>query len=70
MLKGEVTRFTIFTGPIYDNKGVLIVPMGVSLTQSDLEGLKGIPGRPDCAICMNWLAEGFEPAAEIPPMNP
>ncbi len=70
MLKGEVTRFTLFTGPIKDNKGNVVVPEGVSLTQEDLEGLKGVPGRPDCTICMNWLAEGFDPAAEIPPMNP
>ncbi|GIK73666.1 MAG: BMP family ABC transporter substrate-binding protein [Chloroflexota bacterium] len=66
MLSGEVNRFSIFTGPINDNKGNEIVPAGVSLTQSDLEGLQGIPGREDCTICMNWLVEGIVPDAEIP----
>jgi basic membrane protein A len=66
MLSGEMNRFTIFTGPIRDNKGNEIVPAGVSLTQSDLEGLQGIPGREDCTICMNWLVEGIVPDAEIP----
>lgn len=66
MLSGEINRFTIFTGPIRDNKGNEIVPAGVSLTQSDLEGLQAIPGREDCTLCMNWLVEGIVPDAEIP----
>lgn len=66
MLSGEINRFTIFTGPIRDNKGNEIVPAGVSLTQSDLEGLQAIPGREDCTFCMNWLVEGIVPDAEIP----
>nr|WP_290666378.1 BMP family ABC transporter substrate-binding protein [Ardenticatena sp.] len=72
MVKGEMTRFDIFTGPIYDNKGNLVVPEGVTLTQEDLEGLdaatieaNGLDREP-CTICMNWLAEGFVPDAEIP----
>jgi len=70
MLAGDITRFDIFTGPIYDNKGELIVPEGVSLTQSDLEGIDAelapTLGREACTICMNWLAEGVSPDAEIP----
>ena len=66
MESGEVTRFDIFTGPINDNKGEVIVPEGVVLSQSDLEGLSGIPGREDCTICMGWLAEGIVADAEIP----
>ncbi len=66
MQSGELSRFDIFTGPILDNKGEVIVPEGVALTQSDLEGLSGIPGREDCTICMNWLAEGVVPDAELP----
>ena len=66
MQAGEITRFDIFTGPILDNKGEVIVPEGVTLTQSDLEGLSGIPGREDCTICMSWLAEGIVPDAEMP----
>jgi len=66
MEAGEFTRFDIFTGPINNNKGEEVVPEGVTLTQSDLEGLSGIPGREDCTICMSWLADGIVPDAEIP----
>ncbi len=66
---GEMNRFTIFSGPINDNKGNELVPAGASLTQSDLEGLKGIEGREDCTYCMNWLVEGVVPDAEIPQGN-
>lgn len=70
MVSGEYTRFDLFTGPINDNKGELVVPEGVSLTQSDLEGideeLGAILGREGCTICMGWLAEGIVPDAEIP----
>jgi basic membrane protein A len=38
----------------------------MTLTQSDLEGLSGVPGREDCTICMNWLAEGVVTDAELP----
>lgn len=76
MLAGEFTRFDIFTGPIYDNQGNLVVPEGVTLTQSDLEGLSegymqafGITGREACTICMDFLVEGFDPTAEIPPLE-
>ena len=58
-LKGEMNRFDIFKGPIKDNTGKIVVPEGKTLTQEDLEGLKGIPGRRDCTICMNWLVEGI-----------
>jgi basic membrane protein A and related proteins len=66
MESGEFTRFDVFTGPIKDNKGNIVVPEGEKLTQSDLEGLKGIEGRPDCTFCMSWLAEGVSPDAELP----
>ena len=70
MQSGEFTHFDIFTGPIRDNQGNLVVPAGVSLTQSDLEGiapeLGTHLGRPGCTICMHWLAEGFAPNAAIP----
>lgn len=70
MQAGEVTRFDVFTGPINDNKGAEIVPAGVSLTQSDLEGiddeLGAMLGREGCTICMSWLAEGIVADAEIP----
>lgn len=70
MLAGEFTRFDIFTGPINNNRGEEIIPAGVSLTQSDLEGLDEAiaeqTGREPCTICMNWLAEGVSPEAELP----
>jgi len=76
MQADEFTRFDIFTGPINDNQGNEVVPAGVSLTQSDLEGLSegymaafDITGREPCTICMDFLVEGFDPTAEIPPLN-
>lgn len=76
MKSGEFDRFDIFTGPINDNQGNVVIPAGVSLTQSDLEGLSdgymsafGITGREACTICMDYLVEGFDPTAEIPPLN-
>jgi basic membrane protein A len=70
MLAGEFTRFDLFSGPINDNQGSEVVPAGESLTQSDLEGideaLGAQLGREGCTYCMNWLAEGIVPDAEIP----
>lgn len=63
---GEFNRFTVFTGPINDNKGNEIVPAGVTLSQSDLEGLVGIEGREDATIGMSWLAEGVVADAQLP----
>lgn len=59
MNEGTFTRFDIFRGPIHDNTGTLRIARDQVPTQEDLEGLKTIPGRPDCAICMNWLVEGI-----------
>ncbi len=76
MQAGTFDRFDIFTGPINDNQGNVVIPAGVTLTQSDLEGLSqgymdafGIEGRPACDICMDYLVEGFDSAAEIPPLE-
>jgi basic membrane protein A len=76
MQAGSFNRFSIFSGPIKDNKGNEVIPAGTSLTQSDLEGLSegymsafSITGREPCTICMGFLVEGFDPAAEIPPLN-
>ena len=60
----------MFSGPIYDNAGNLIVPEGESLTQSDLEGIDDglgeLLGRPGCTFCMGWLVEGFVTDAQVP----
>jgi hypothetical protein len=76
MQSGEYNRFTMFTGPINNNQGKEVVPAGVVLTQSDLEGLSAgymaafeIAGREPCTYCMDFLVEGFDPTAEIPPLN-
>jgi len=70
MQAGDFTRFDVFTGPINNNKGEVVVPAGSSLTQSDLEGIDATVGaeigRPACTYCMNWLAEGISPDAELP----
>jgi len=70
MVAGDFDRFDVFTGPINNNKGEIAIPAGTSLTQSDLEGidadLGAALGREGCTICMNWLAEGIVPDAEIP----
>lgn len=60
MQSGEITRFDVFAGPVNNNKGEVVIPEGSMLTQSDLEG------GADCTVCMNWLAEGVDPQAEIP----
>lgn len=70
MQAGAFDRFRLFTGPLKDNQGHVVVPAGVALTQSDLEGidaaLGAALGRPACTICMDWLVEGFVPEAAVP----
>ncbi len=62
MLKGEFTRFDVFSGPIYDNQGNLIVPEGKHLEQADLDQFPefGL----GCTYCMKWWADGI--TAELP----
>ncbi len=62
MQRGEFTRFDVFSGPIYDNKGTLIVPEGEKLEQVDLDAFPeyGL----GCKYCMKWWAEGI--TAELP----
>ena len=64
MLAGEFTRFDVFTGPINDNKGNVILPAGQSLEQVDLDAFPeyGLPCSID--VCMKWWAEGI--TAELP----
>jgi len=67
MLAGEFTRFDIFTGPIYDNQGNLIIGEGLSFEQVDLDQFPpGAPGH-ECQYCMYWWAEGV--TAELPPLE-
>lgn len=63
-LAGEFTRFDVFSGPIKDNKGNIVVPEGESFKQADLDqfppGAEGL----ECRYCMQWWAEGI--TAELP----
>ena len=59
MQAGEFTRFDVFGGPLRNNTGGEVIPAGKALTQEDLEGISGIAGRPDCTVCMSWMAEGM-----------
>ena len=64
MLSGEFTRFDVFAGEIKDNKGVVVVPAGEKMGQSDLDQFPpGAPGL-ECKYCMHWWAEGV--TAELP----
>ena len=62
MLTGEFTRFNVFSGPIYDNQGNLIVPAGKQLEQIDLNAFPefGV----GCEYCMKWWADGI--IADLP----
>jgi basic membrane protein A and related proteins len=62
MLAGEFNRFDVFSGPINDNQGNLIVPAGEKLQQVDLDAFPeyGL----GCTYCMKWWAEGI--TAELP----
>jgi basic membrane protein A len=64
-LAGRFTRFDVFKGPIFDNKGNQILPAGVSLEQTDLDGFKEF-GSP-CNVCMYWWADGV--TAELPALG-
>jgi basic membrane protein A len=64
MLKGEFTRFDVFSGEIKDNKGKVIVPAGEKMQQADLDQFPpGAPGL-ECKYCMYWWADGI--TAELP----
>jgi basic membrane protein A len=64
MLAGEFTRFDVFSGPIKDNQGNIVVPEGEKMEQADLDqfppGAEGLA----CKYCMKWWAEGI--TAELP----
>ena len=65
MLAGEFTRFDVFSGPITDNQGNLVVPEGEALEQADLDGFAQFGS--DCKICMYWWNENI--TAELPELD-
>ena len=64
MQAGQFTRFDVFTGPLKDNTGKVVVPEGEKMVQADLDqfppGAEGLA----CKYCMQWWAEGI--TAELP----
>lgn len=67
MLAGEFNRFDVFSGPIMDNQGNVIVPEGEQFEQSDLDQFPpGAPGL-ECQHCMYWWADGI--TAELPSLE-
>ena len=42
MLAGEFTRFDVFSGPIKDNKGKVIVPAGEKMEQADIDSSRPV----------------------------
>ena len=68
MLAGKFTRFDVFSGPIKDNKGNVIVAAGDKFVQADLDQFPpGAPGL-ECKHCMYWWADGV--TAELPKLTP
>jgi len=61
-LAGTFTRFDVFSGPINDNQGNVIVPAGEALVQVDLDAFPEYDLG--CEYCMKWWAEGI--TAELP----
>jgi basic membrane protein A len=64
MLAGEFTRFDVFSGPINDNKGNVVLPAGQSLEQVDLDAFPEFKLPCTVKVCMKWWAEGI--TAELP----
>ena len=59
MLAGEYTRFDLFTGPITDNEGNLVIEEGMSFEFSDIDQFA--PGAPgvEAKYGMHWLFENI-----------
>ncbi|MDO8753388.1 MAG: BMP family ABC transporter substrate-binding protein [Anaerolineales bacterium] len=64
MQAGTFTRFDVFSGPINDNKGNVVLPAGQSLEQVDLDAFPEFGLPCSIAVCMKWWAEGI--TAELP----
>lgn len=61
MLAGELDRFDVFSGPITDNQGNVVLAEGESLQQEDLDQFSYYEGA-TCETCMDWWAEGVNAA--------
>ncbi|OQY30629.1 MAG: hypothetical protein B6I38_07100 [Anaerolineaceae bacterium 4572_5.1] len=65
MLNGDFDRFDVFSGPITDNQGNVILAEGESLEQVDLDGFQQFGS--DCETCMYWWNENI--TAELPELD-
>lgn len=66
-LAGKFDRFSVFSGPIKDNKGNVVVPAGEKFTQGDIDQFApGAPGFP-AKYGMYWWNENF--VAELPKLS-
>lgn len=67
MLAGDFDRFDLFSGPIYDNQGDLIIEEGRQFEYADIDqfppGAEGL----ECEFCMYWWADGI--TAELPELE-
>lgn len=64
ILAGKFNRFDLFSGPIYDNQGNLVIPAGEKFQYADIDQFPpGAPGL-ECQYCMYWWADGI--TAELP----
>jgi len=67
MLAGEFDRFDIFTGPITDNQGNLVIEEGKSFQVADIDQFApGAPGL-ECEYGMYWWNENV--TAELPDLG-
>ncbi len=64
MLAGKMTRFDVFSGPIKDNAGKVVVPAGEKFQQADLDQFPPGSAGLECKYCMHWWADGI--TAELP----
>jgi basic membrane protein A len=64
---GKFDRFSVFTGPIKDNKGNIVVPEGKKIEQCDIDQFK--PGSDACKAeyGMYWWNENV--SAELPQLS-
>lgn len=64
-LAGEFNRFDVFSGPITDNQGNVVLEEGQAMTQIDLDGFEQFGS--ECEVCMYWWNENI--TAELPKLK-
>lgn len=65
MLAGDFDRFDVFSGPITDNQGNVVLAAGEKLEQADLDGFAQFGS--ECETCMYWWNENV--TAELPGLD-